>query len=132
MPSINMSKKRYLCSDCKEANTQICKHLQKRLPKASGASVRAILTQDIQNYPTTEGHYSLEEKDLYFRDKLFSFGLEEIRVEVLTLYFVYNCSLAEIAEILSIPTQDRPSKGVVYRIYKQSLELLKERGYNLE
>lgn len=57
-----------------------------------------------------------------FRDKLEKAGLEPVRVDIMTLRFVYDMSIKEIQEELGVM-----SASTVVRLMNESLATLKER-----
>lgn len=123
-----MCAKLWTCSDCKNSDKQICKHLNEELPRESGSSVRPVFTK----HPLTiETRSKSKDRELFFRARLHRFSLEQIRIDILTLKFVYGWTYQEIAEQLGIPNKERPSKSRVYKIYQESLDMLKKRGFNL-
>lgn len=66
----------------------------------------------------------VEETELRFRMRLFKYGLEDIRIDVLTYRMVYEMSFSDIADILGIP-----SRQIAYNIYNTAIEQLRERGF---
>jgi hypothetical protein len=98
----------------------MCKHLAREMPKES---VRETPIHYVDQYPAPE-----QDKTEFteFRQKLRKFGLEEIRIDILTLRFIYEWTFADIADYLYIP-----NRQTAFNIYKDALQLLKERGYKL-
>lgn len=121
-------KKQWQCSHgCQDADITICKHLESLLPKSTHLSVGAYLDRLIENKAIEEPEVIvMTEREAEFRDRLGSYGIEDIRIDVLTLKFVYGLSFAQIAEELHIP-----SRNTVQYIYNKALNLLRERGFSL-
>lgn len=127
-PGLNKrSQKPWECSDpeCKGSDKIMCKHLEALMPKDATVSVRAYLDYNIDRHGS-QPKISIKQEEKLFREKLKLFGLEKIRIDVLTYRFVYGWSFGDIATHLKIP--HRPT---AYDIYRRSLDLLKERGYKL-
>lgn len=59
-----------------------------------------------------------------FRKKFKKFGLEQIQIDIIVLHFIYEYSLTEIAEHLSIT-----SALTVYGLMKRGLDMLKAKGF---
>lgn len=63
--------------------------------------------------------------ELSFRDKLMKSGLEMVKVDILTLRFVYDMSLQDIAEELGVMSSD-----TVLRLLADALKYLKRIGFS--
>lgn len=124
---VSKLKKPWQCLECKDSNKRICKHLEMQLPKPSGRNVYAVLLENIDQVADSRDIEEIYEREIEFRNRLRGFGLEEIRVEVVTLRCLYSMSYAIIARELCIP-----SRQMAYYIFRRSLELLEERGLNIK
>lgn len=98
----------------------MCKHT-KPTP-----SVSMTYTGNMDTFGAIETTKSQKEREKEFRYLLAKYGLEEIRIDVLVLRYMYDLKLQEIATELNIP-----NASTVFYIIKRSQELLKERGYKL-
>jgi hypothetical protein len=125
--STKNSKKRWKCTKCKNSDRVACKHLERLLPKETGESIFAARYSNIENYPENADLQDVYDAEIKFRFILKKYGLDEIRIDILVLRTVYNWSLSEIAEELSIPHSE-----TVRRLELQTYDLLRERKYKLE
>lgn len=101
--------KQNLCPyGCVLETKDMCEHLERLMPKFSGESVKAILTEDVDRF---SGLYADNARDAIneeeFRDELGQLDLEPARIEMLVLRIVYKHSFSRIAEVLGFKNGDQ-------------------------
>lgn len=110
-----LKKKSWECDKCVDwkKNPHVCKHLE-ALINSKGKSVPIIPVRNIEDISgpvedlyTVVIPYELSSglTERRFKKKLRSLGLDDMRVEVLAHKFIYDMSLAEISQELSIPNR---------------------------
>ncbi len=115
-----------------------CTHLESLIREPSSTSVRAIPIADVnripksllQEYYDSGAGYVIPEGiknrsyENQFRRKLEKAGLEPLRVDILTLRFVYSMSFRDIAEELGVV-----SITTAVRLHNESLTNLRKKGF---
>ncbi len=102
------------------------------MPHETAESIRAIPSEKIDKfyYESGAGYVIPPEIrdrtfELGFREKLMRAGLEQVKIDILVLRFVYDMSLKDIASELSFL-----SSSSVYNILEDSLKFLKKIGFS--
>ncbi len=116
-----------MCPDWDE-NPRICEHLEKLIRSDSSQSVPTVYRQQIDtmygfkvaSFPPKMLDGTYEQN---FRDKLIKAGLDSIKVEVLIRRYMYDMTLKEISEDLSII-----SPRTVLNLIEQSMKFIKSKG----
>lgn len=120
--------KRWECSENCDNSVSACKHLERELAKVYARnSVHSTPTDGIDRFPNDEGSYARELQAIEMNAKLYDYALPELHRQVILMHIVYACSFSTIAYELGIP-----NKQTAHKIFKRSMELLRERGYGLK
>lgn len=108
--------------------TQPCKHLESLIRAEPSKSIRAYPVERIDsNYYDSGAGFIIpnEIKDrtweLQFRERLKKAGLEEVKIDILVLRFVYDMTFSQIADELSFL-----NTSSALRLYDDSIKHLKK------
>lgn len=126
MQSEKKSKKPWRCPKCGETKKS-CPHLEKELSgvySKKSVKSRPISYIDAIKTPVVT---RIEELELQFRNRVSEYCLPKLHIDVLVLRFVYDQTLADIADELSIP-----NRQTAFYILQMAKQYLKERGFRLE
>jgi hypothetical protein len=87
-------------------------------------SVHATPTEYIEVFRNEAEEEDRYEQAIVMANKLKSFALPDLHINIIVFRMVYNWSFGDISRELCIP-----SRQTAFNIYKRTLELLRERGY---
>lgn len=125
-------KKIWACNHGCENKTQPCVHLNKLIQTESGESVKAVPTGKIDKFYYESGAGYVIPKEirdrtweLQFRTKLMDAGLEQIKIDILVLRFIYEMTIKDIGEELGFL-----SSSSTLRFLNESLAHLKKIGFS--
>lgn len=102
------------------------------MPKISGTDAALTPVRNIDEMAFSEAkqdglfNATQEELEFAFVKKLQRYGLEEIRVQVVFLRVVCGWTFQQVANELAIPNRQTANY-----LYRSSLRLLRERGYDI-
>lgn len=124
----DLGSKVWTCPNGCDIRTAPCTHLNRLISERNHsvnalpiANIEAVRIKKIVTNPNTK---SATEYEYDFRAKLVEIGMTEVATDVLTMRFVYDMSLRDIAHDLSfLHAMD------VYRILNDSIAYLKRAGY---
>lgn len=130
-------KKKWTCTKCKnwDKNPHVCKHLEALLDTNSKQSIKATShpnTDSLSKIDHTAMDYtvfSIPEKimdgsyERKFKEKIRSYGLHPIQVEILVRKFFYEDTLKDITKELNIS-----SVRTTFNLLNRALKDLKARG----
>ena len=116
---------------CRISNVP-CKHLESMIDSGPKKSVQAVPTDKIDKFYCESGAgYILPKEiqdrtwEIQFRNKLTKAGLEQAKIDILVLRFVYDMKLQEISDELGFV-----NIKTVLRMLSDSLKYLKKIGFS--
>lgn len=121
MKSKKKPKKAWQCSEC-GAMDRMCQHLENLLPKSSD-NVKYSFRTNMDLFSSTKP-FNLQDEEREMREKLKAFAMDEFRIDLLVLRFVYELTFAEIAEELNCP-----NVNTVFYAYSKAIKMLEERRF---
>lgn len=128
------SKKTWICPEGCKLDKSACVHLNALIDEKRQEPMfetgKQWVNKDIDKaYYESGAGYIIPENiknrsyEYSFRNKMFKAGLEQIKVDILTLKYVYEMSFREIAAELGIT-----SVTTTVRLHEEALKTIKKRG----